>query len=39
MEKVRWILENHEPEPLAPDVLAGIRAIVTETEKELGIGG
>jgi len=38
MEKVRWILENHEPEPLAPEVLAGIRAIVVETEKEMGIG-
>ncbi len=38
MEKVRWILENHEPEPLAPEVLAGIRAIVAETEEELGIG-
>jgi trimethylamine--corrinoid protein Co-methyltransferase len=37
MVKVRYILENHKPEPLPDDVLAKIRAIVVEAEKELGI--
>ncbi len=37
MEKVRHILENHEPAPLPPEVLAKIRSIVVETEKEMGI--
>lgn len=37
MEKVRYILENHSPDPLPDDVLARIRSIVVETEKELGI--
>jgi trimethylamine--corrinoid protein Co-methyltransferase len=37
IEKARWILENHEPEPLPDDVLAMIRSIVVETEKELGV--
>jgi len=36
-EKARWILENHEPEPLPDDVLARIRSIVVETEKEMGV--
>jgi trimethylamine--corrinoid protein Co-methyltransferase len=36
-EKVRWILENHRPDPLPEDVLAKIRAIVVETEKDMGI--
>jgi len=37
MAKVRHIIENHKPEPLAADVLAAISAIVRETEKEMGI--
>ena len=37
IEKAKWILENHQPEPLPDDVLAKIRSIVEETEKEMGI--
>jgi trimethylamine--corrinoid protein Co-methyltransferase len=37
MEKVRHILKTHKPEPLPRDVLDKIRAIVAETEKEMGI--
>ncbi len=37
MEKVRYILENHTPAQLSDDVLAKIRSIVVETEKEMGI--
>ncbi|MBT4876284.1 MAG: hypothetical protein HON48_13890 [Desulfobacula sp.] len=37
MEKVRYILENHKPEKLSDDVLAKIRSIVVETEKQMGI--
>ena len=37
LTKVRWILENHRPEPLPDEVLARIRTIVVETEKELGL--
>jgi trimethylamine--corrinoid protein Co-methyltransferase len=37
MVKVRYILENHTPEPLSDDVLAKIRSIVVETENEMGI--
>ncbi|MCP4719234.1 MAG: hypothetical protein GY860_07230 [Desulfobacteraceae bacterium] len=37
MEKVRYILENHTPEPLPQEVLTKIRSIVLETEKEMGI--
>jgi trimethylamine---corrinoid protein Co-methyltransferase len=37
IEKARWILENHHPEPLSDDVLTRMRAIIAETEKELGI--
>ena len=37
MNKVRHILETHRPEPLPEEVLASIRAIVTETEKQMGI--
>ncbi len=37
MEKVRHILETHQPEPLPKDVLNKIHAIVIETEKEMGI--
>ena len=36
--KVRHILENHLPEPLAPGVLAGIRRIVAETQTDMGDG-
>ncbi len=37
MDKVRFILETHRPTPLPDDVLAKIRAIVDDTEKEMGI--
>ena len=37
MEKVRYILENHRPDPLPDEVLAKIRAIVVEAEEELGL--
>jgi trimethylamine---corrinoid protein Co-methyltransferase len=35
--KAKWILENHRPDPLPDEVLAGIRAIVVDTEREMGI--
>ena len=34
-EKALSILKNHRPEPLSPEVLAGLRSIVNEAEKEL----
>lgn len=37
MDKVRHILDTHKPVPLPQEVLDKIRAIVIETEKELGI--
>lgn len=37
LEKAREILENHRPQPLPRDVRARIRAIVEETEKEMGV--
>ena len=37
LEKARYILENHTPEPLPEEVTAKIRSIVTDTEKEMGI--
>ena len=37
LEKARWILENHKPDPLPDDVLAKVRSIVVETEKEMGV--
>ncbi len=37
MVKVGYILENHIPDPLSDDVSAKIRAIVVETETEMGI--
>ena len=37
VHKVHTILENHVPEPLAPEVLAGIRRIVEETETKMGV--
>jgi trimethylamine--corrinoid protein Co-methyltransferase len=36
-EKARQILETHQPEPLPQDVLATMRSIIEEAEKELGI--
>lgn len=36
-EKMIDILETYEPPPLPEDVRAGLRAIVTEAEKELGV--
>ena len=36
LEKTRYILQNHQPEPLPEKVLADIRSIITETEEELG---
>jgi len=36
VEKARWILANHRPDPLPEAVLTGIRQIVVDTEKELG---
>ncbi len=35
--KAKWILENHTPDPLSDDILGKIRAIIDETEKEMGI--
>jgi trimethylamine--corrinoid protein Co-methyltransferase len=35
--KAKWILENHKPDPLPDDVLKKIRAIIDDTEKEMGI--
>lgn len=35
--KVKYILENHTPDPLSDEVLLKIRSIVVETEKEMGI--
>ena len=37
MLKVRYILENHTPDPLSEEVLAAIRSIVVEAEQEMGI--
>ena len=34
LNKVRTIIETHEPEPLPEEVLLRMRAIVQETEKE-----
>lgn len=36
MEKVRYILENHNPEPLSDQVLEKIQSIVDQAEKETG---
>jgi trimethylamine--corrinoid protein Co-methyltransferase len=35
--KAKWILENHTPDPLPDDILGKIRAIIVESEKEMGI--
>ena len=37
LEQARYILENHQPEPLPDEVLNTIRSIVEEAEAELGI--
>ncbi len=37
MDKVRFILKNHSPEPLSDEVKDKIRSIVADTEKEMGI--
>ena len=37
MEAARQIMETHQPEPLPKGVAEKLRAIVEETEKELGI--
>jgi len=37
LDKARYILKNHKPDPLPDDVLAAIRSIVEEAEAELGI--
>jgi trimethylamine--corrinoid protein Co-methyltransferase len=36
LEKTRDILQNHKPDPLPETVLAEMRSIITETERELG---
>ena len=36
-EEARHILETNKPEPLSDDVLATLRSIVVEAEKELGV--
>ena len=36
VEKTREILKNHQPDPLPEKVLADIRALIVETEEELG---
>ena len=35
LEKTRTILQNHQPEPLPENILAELRYIISETEKEL----
>lgn len=34
-EKAKWILENHQPEPLSENVRGEMRAIIEKAEKEL----
>jgi len=36
-QEARRILETHKPDPLPDDVLATIRSIVEEAERELGV--
>lgn len=38
MEEVRYILENHKPDPLPDGAAEKIRSIVEESEAELGVG-
>ncbi len=35
LEKMRYILQNHHPDPLPEKVLADMRSIITETQNEL----
>ena len=37
MDKARYILENHQPDPLPESVTREIRAIIEDTEDELGV--
>jgi trimethylamine--corrinoid protein Co-methyltransferase len=37
-ERVRWILENHHPEPLEETKQRELTRILSAAEKELGIG-
>ena len=37
LEQAKYILENHTPEPLSDNILAEMRSIVEEAEKELGV--
>ena len=37
LEQARYILENHQPDPLPDDVKDTIRSIVENAEAELGI--
>jgi trimethylamine--corrinoid protein Co-methyltransferase len=37
LEQARYILENHQPDPLPEDVLSTMRSIVEESEAELGV--
>lgn len=37
MIKVKTILDKHQPTPLPDDIIATIRSIVIDTEKEIGI--
>lgn len=39
LEKARWILETHHPDPLPDKILQEIRTIVEETEAEIKSGG
>jgi len=39
LEKARFILENHEPEPLPDGASQTIRSIVEEAEAEMGVAG
>jgi trimethylamine--corrinoid protein Co-methyltransferase len=36
-EKARWILENHQPAPLDPQLSAELRGIIASVERELGV--
>ena len=38
-ERVRWILENHSPEPLKADVLEAVNGIIERAERSYGKGG
>jgi len=36
-EKARWILENHQPTPLDPQLSAELRRIIASVEREMGV--